>query len=277
MGSDASDGWPEDGEGPLREIELRPFLLSATAVSNAEFEEFVLATGYRTEAERFGWSFVFHLLVPGKVMRKLKGAGKVDGLRWWVAVPGAMWSKPEGPGSNVRKRLDHPVVHVSWNDAAAYCGWRGGRLPTEAEWEFAARGGLVQQRYCWGNELTPDGKHMCNIWQGRFPDQNSAEDGYVGTAPVRSFPPNGYGFRNMAGNVWEWCNDWFHPTWHAGASAATRINPQGPDSGSSKSMRGGSHLCHDSYCNRYRVGARTANTPDSSTGNCGFRLAMDAD
>jgi formylglycine-generating enzyme required for sulfatase activity len=274
MGSDDPDGWPDDGEGPVRSVDLAPFYLSRTAVTNEQFGRFVAETGYKTEAEQFGWSFVFHLLVPGKIKRKLGGSQQVDGLRWWVAVPGAMWSKPEGPGSNVRKRMDHPVIHVSWNDAAAYCAWKGGRLPTEAEWEYAARGGLERQRYCWGDELVPNGKHHCNIWQGRFPDHNSAEDGYIGTAPAASFPPNGFGFRNMAGNVWEWCHDWFSPTWHITAAPHTRTNPMGPASGTSKAMRGGSYLCHDSYCNRYRVGARTGNTPDSSTGNCGFRLAV---
>ena len=275
MGSTDADGWPDDGEGPVREVELSPFCLDATTVTNAQFAEFVEATGYRTEAERFGWSYVFHLLVPDKIKRKLRGAREVQGLQWWIGVEGAFWNKPEGPGSNIKKRLDHPVVHVSWNDAAAYAKWAGKRLPTEAEWEFAARGGLVQKRYAWGDELTPNGKHMCNIWQGAFPRRNTAEDGYVGTAPAQSFSRNGYGFYNMAGNVWEWCADWFSPTWHVAARPETRVDPKGPVGGQSRVMRGGSYLCHDSYCNRYRVGARTGNTPDSSTGNCGFRCAAD--
>ena len=283
MGCTDEDGWPADGEGPVREVELSPFYLDATAVTNAQFTKFVEATGYRTEAERFGWSYVFHLLVPGKILRKLQGSRKVDGLQWWVGVEGASWKKPEGPGSNIKKRMDYPVVHVSWHDAKHYADWAGKRLPTEAEWEYAARGGLVQQRYCWGDELTPNGKHMCNIWQGDFPKSNTAEDGYVGTAPAKTFPKNGYGFYNMAGNVWEWCADWFSPTWHVPAKPETRINPTGPATGQDmgktggpgRVMRGGSYLCHDSYCNRYRVGARTANTPDSSTGNCGFRCAAD--
>jgi formylglycine-generating enzyme required for sulfatase activity len=283
MGSADEDGWPEDGEGPVREVELSPFYLDATTVTNAQFAEFIEATGYQTEAERFGWSFVFHLLVPAKILRKLGRSKRVEGLNWWVGVEGASWRKPEGPGSNIKKRMDHPVVHVSWHDAKHYAEWVGKRLPTEAEWEFAARGGRVQQRYCWGDELTPNGKHMCNIWQGDFPNQNSAEDGYVGTAPARSFLKNGYGFYNMAGNVWEWCADWFSPSWHVPAKPETRVNPKGPATGHDvgkgggpgRVMRGGSYLCHDSYCNRYRVGARTANTPDSSTGNCGFRCAAD--
>ena len=275
MGSADEDGWPEDGEGPVREVELAPFRIDRTAVTNEQFAEFVEATGYRTEAERFGWSFVFHLLVPAKIKRKQAGAQRVQGLQWWIAVEDALWRKPEGPGSNIKKRMDHPAVHISWNDAAAYAEWAGKRLPTEAEWEYAARGGLEQKRYCWGDELRPGNKHMCNIWQGRFPHENSAADGWVGTAPANSFPPNGFGLRNMAGNVWEWCADRFSPDWHVPATEATRVNPRGPQSGERRVMRGGSYLCHDSYCNRYRVGARTGNTPDSSTGNCGFRCLAD--
>lgn len=275
MGSDDADGWTEDGEGPVREVELKPFHLSRTAVTNAQFAAFVEATGYVSDAEKFGWSYVFHLLLSKKQLRKLQSLGRVKNLQWWVAVKGAYWRRPEGPGSHVRDRLDHPVVHISWFDATAFCQWAGTRLPTEAEWEFAGRGGLQRQRYCWGNELTPDGRHMCNIWQGKFPHQNSAADGFIGTAPADSFPANGYGFHNMAGNVWEWCADWFSPSWHMPGNPLTRINPQGPTSGDRRAMRGGSYLCHDSYCNRYRVGARTSNTPDSSTGNLGFRVAKD--
>lgn len=274
MGNEDSDAWIEDGEGPVREVKLSPFWIDRTAVTNEAFAAFIDATGYKTEAEQFGWSYVFHTLVPGKIKRRLGEGNKVQGLQWWIGVEGARWDKPEGPGSNIRKRLKYPVVHVTWNDAAAYARWVGKRLPTEAEWEYAARGGLEKMKYAWGNELTPGGKHMCNIWQGDFPHRDTAEDGYHGPAPAKSFPANGFGLYNMAGNVWEWCADWFSPTWHVPAKLATRENPKGPDIGESRVMRGGSFLCHNSYCNRYRVGARTANTPDSSTSNCGFRCAL---
>ncbi|MDF1812125.1 MAG: formylglycine-generating enzyme family protein [Verrucomicrobiales bacterium] len=195
----------------------------------------------------------------------------VMGLSWWVRVENADWRKPGGPGTNIRKLAEHPVVHVSWHDTVAYAHWAGKRLPTEAEWECAARGGLKQARYPWGDELTPDGKHRCNIWQGSFPDNDTGADGYTSTAPAKSFRANPYGLYNSAGNVWEWACDWFDPRWHI---AASRENPLGPETGSAKVIRGGSFLCHESYCNRYRVGARTGNTPDSSTCHTGFRCAF---
>lgn len=270
MGTDDCEGFPEDGEGPVREVQVRPFWIDARAVTNAQFAAFIQATGYRTEAERFGWSFVFHLLLGPRARAHVVGVSAP--ARWWLGVKGACWKHPEGPGSNLRGRENHPVVHVSWNDAQAYCRWAGTRLASEAEWEFAARGGLVQKRFAWGDELEPDSVHMCNVWQGRFPDVNTAEDGYLGTAPAGAYAPNGYGLYNMCGNVWEWCQDWFSATYHIHAS---RENPQGPASGESKVVRGGSYLCHRSYCNRYRVAARSANTPNSSTGNLGFRTVRD--
>jgi len=191
----------------------------------------------------------------------------------WLAVDGATWWAPEGPGSSVDERPHHPVVHISWHDAAAYAAWRGARLPTEAEWEMAARGGLVQAKYPWGDELIGRGRHRCNIWQGSFPTDNTGEDGYLATAPVNAFEPNGYGLYCVAGNVWEWCADWWSVDWHAEARPETRVDPAGPPEGICKVIRGGSHLCHHSYCHRYRVAARTANTPDSTTGHMGFRCA----
>lgn len=251
MGTDDPDGFPADGEGPVRETEIAPFRIAPTAVTNAQFATFVKATGHVTEAEHFGFSFVFAGLLPDELAASSQPVAAVP---WWRAVPGATWRLPEGPGSSFATRQNHPVVHVSWNDAQAYCAWSGTRLPTETEWEYAARGGLEQQRYPWGDELKPGGRHMCNIWQGEFPMHNTGEDGYLGTAPVTSYRPNGYGLYNVVGNVWEWCEDWFTPD-------GARV------------MRGGSYLCHDSYCNRYRVAARSSNTPDSSTGNIGFRVA----
>lgn len=274
MGGDDPDAFPDDGEGPVREVTLSPYLIDATAVTNRQFAAFVKATGYVTEAEQFGWSYVFHLFVEPSQRHHVMDA-TVPGAPWWLAVEGATWRTPEGPGSDITTRPQHPVTQVSWRDAHAYAKWAGKRLPTEAEWENAARGGLEQATFAWGDELTPKGRWRCNIWQGRFPRRNDAEDGYVGTAPVKSFAPNAFGLYEVAGNVWEWCADWWSTEWHIQNSMATRNDPKGPPTGDSKVMRGGSYLCHESYCNRYRVAARTSNTPDSSTGNLGFRCAAD--
>lgn len=270
MGTDDKEGFPQDGEGPVREITLSPFYIDATTVTNAVFSEFISQTKYVTDAEKFGWSFVlFHLLSKKLLDTHPKVAVQTP---WWYAIDGASWNHPEGPETNILDRMDHPVVHISWNDAIAFCEWSGKRLPTEAEWEFAARGGLVQKKFPWGDELMEGGVHHCNVWQGEFPKYNSLEDGYLGTAPAKSFEPNGYGLYNCCGNVWEWCNGWFSPDFHL---RDTQINPRGPDSGTNRVMRGGSFLCHDSYCNRYRVAARSSNSPDSSTSNLGFRCAAD--
>ncbi len=264
MGTDAADGFPDDGEGPIHEVRLGPFLVDACAVTNAQFAGFVKQTSYVTDAERYGWSFVFHLLLPDD-FPPTRGVACAP---WWRQVEGARWSRPEGPGSSLRDRGDHPVVHVSWNDATQYARWAGKRLPTEAEWEYAARGGLVQARFPWGDELTPEGMHRCNIWQGTFPVENTLDDGYLGTAPARSYPPNGFGLYNSSGNVWEWCSDWFSAESY---QSNERLDPKGPRDGTARVIRGGSYLCHESYCNRYRVAARSSSTPDSSTGNMGFR------
>jgi formylglycine-generating enzyme len=251
MGTDHKDGFPADGEGPVRSVSVTPFAIDTFPVTNADFSAFIEATQYRTEAEVFGWSFVFWSHIPPERFDALVEDTAAH-TPWWCKVPGADWNHPEGPGSSVSDRLLHPVVHVSWNDASAYAAWAAKALPSEAQWEYAARGGLEQKLYPWGDELEPEGKHLCNIWQGDFPKKDTAEDGYAGTCPVEAFPANGYGIYSIAGNVWEWCADWF------------RV-------GESKVMKGGSFLCHASYCNRYRVAARTSNTPDSSASNIGFR------
>jgi len=271
MGTDDECGYPEDGEGPVREVRLDSFWIDATAVSNERFAEFVRSTGYVTDAERFGWSFVFSGLLPDE-FEATRGAAEAP---WWRQVFGADWRRPEGPGSDIDSRGDHPVVHVSWRDARTYCRWASARLPTEAEWEYAARGGLIQKRYPWGDDLMPSGEHRCNIWQGDFPAVNTVEDGFYGTAPADAFLPNGYGLYNMVGNVWEWCADPFSA---AHSVHSKRANPAKTQTGGERRViRGGSYLCHDSYCSRYRVAARSSNTPDSSTGNVGFRCAQDVD
>lgn len=260
--------FPGDGEGPVREVTVNSFWIDPFAVTNEQFGIFVTETAYITDAQRFGWSFVFYQFLSSDA----PPARAVPEAPWWRQVYGADWQHPEGPHSSINDRLNHPVVHVSWNDAVAYANWKGQRLPTEAEWEFAARGGLEQKQYPWGDRLVPDKKHRCNIWQGTFPTNNTAKDGYLGTAPVDAFKPNGYGLYNMTGNAWEWCSDWFSSDYHLSGPSN---NPKGPPEGQSKVIKGGSYLCHASYCNRYRVAARTSNTPDSTTGHMGFRLVRD--
>jgi formylglycine-generating enzyme len=253
----------------VRPVSLSPFEIDRYPVTNAAFAAFVEATGYRTEAELFGWSFVFWAHLPAESFEDLV-EDTVGAAPWWCKVPGSSWKQPEGPGSNIQARLTHPVVHVSWNDAAAYATWSSKALPTEAQWEYAAKGGLEQKLYPWGDELTPNGQHRCNIWQGQFPHEDTGDDGYSGTCPVDAFPPNGYGICSATGNVWEWCADWFQIP---ASSKAKLHDPAGPSHGQARVMKGGSFLCHASYCNRYRVAARTSNTPESSASNIGFRCA----
>ncbi|WP_020389259.1 formylglycine-generating enzyme family protein [Kribbella catacumbae] len=269
MGDPFGEGYPTDGETPTHPVRLAPFAVDPTAVTNTEFAAFVAATGHTTDAERYGSSAVFHLVVAAAEKDVL---GQATGAPWWLAVRGADWNHPEGPRSDLTGRLDHPVVHVSYDDAQAYCRWAGKRLLTEAEWEYAARGGHHGRRFVWGDDLVPNGEHRCNIWQGHFPTTNTLEDGHLTTAPARSFEPNDYGLWNLAGNVWEWCNDWFSPYYYKRSPAE---NPLGAPFGQARAMRGGSYLCHASYCHRYRVAARSSNTPNSSAGNLGFRCARD--
>ena len=258
--------FPQDGEGPMRRQRLKPFRIGATTVTNAEFAAFVAATGHVTEAERFGWSYVFHQDVP----KELATRGVV-GVEWWRVIEGACWNHPEGPWSDLAGREDFPVTQVSWNDAMAYAAWAGARLPTEAEWEHAARGGLSGRIFPWGDEAPDDDAFQpVNIWQGRFPQHNMALDGYAALAPARSFEPNGYGLWNMAGNCWEWTADPFRI--RSLKSFAKARNEEAKRKGE-KVLKGGSFLCHQSYCFRYRIAARIANTADTTTQHAGFRIA----
>ncbi len=269
MGDDSVWAYPDDGEGPVHGVVVRPLRVDPYVVSNVRFAEFVDATGHRTEAERYEWSFVFVGFLPDD----FPDTRAVDNAPWWRQVYGADWRHPEGPHSDLDGRADHPVVHVSWNDARAYCAWTGTRLPTEAEWEYAARGGRERNAFPWGDNLEPDGEHRMNVFQGRFPAENTGADGYRGTAPVDAFPPNDFGLYNVTGNVWEWCSDWYDADYYP---SSPREDPQGPEHGVHRVMRGGSYLCHLSYCKRYRVSARSGIEPESSTGNLGFRVVADA-
>jgi formylglycine-generating enzyme required for sulfatase activity len=243
----------EPFEGPVHTVAVKSFWMDTTDVTVTQFAKFVAATGYKSEAEKFGWSSVFSIANHG-----------------WVRVDGADWRHPDGPRSQAKP--NNPVNHVSWNDAQAYAKWIGHRLPTEAEWEYAARGGLAGKTYSWGDELTPGGKQMANWWQGNFPAQNTAKDGFEGIAPVASFPPNGYGLYDMTGNVWEWVADWFGGNYYAHSPA---VNPHGPETGNQRVTRGGSYLCSTNFCANYRVSGRSSATPDSTLSNVGFRTVKD--
>ena len=257
---------PIDEEGPCREQTIQPFKMMRTTVTNAMFAAFVQDTGYQTDAQRFGWSFVFYQQLA-HADRQIQSAVGSD---WWCKVDGACWNKVGGPRCESHSPDDHPVVHVSWNDAKAFADWAGGRLPTEAEWEHAARGGLGDIVFPWGNQ-EPDDLHFqpCNIWQGNFPIQNACLDGYPATAPAQSFTPNQYGLYNMCGNVWEWTSGRFKLTGNSPESKRAAKHFKG-----TKVLKGGSYLCHKSYCFRYRIAARTGSTPNSTTTHQGFRLAF---
>ncbi len=256
---------PDDGEGPLRQTRVKPFLMAATTVTNAQFAEFIQDTGYVTEAEQFGWSFVFWSEVPTAV----GPTQAVQQIQWWRKVDGATWRDINGPGTqDAAWHPDHPVVQVSWNDARAYAEWAGGRLPTEAEWEHAARGGLGNVTFPWGEDEPDDETFLpCNIWQGRFPETNTATDGYATTAPGQSFLPNGYGLYNMVGNVWEWTADTYRIK-----SLKKSVRKKISGMKNYRLSKGGSFLCHRSYCFRYRIAARSGTSPDSTTTHQGFRV-----
>jgi formylglycine-generating enzyme len=253
MGTDDS---PFPYETPAHMVTVRPVFMDAHEVTNRRFREFVRATGYKTVAERWGWSGVFDPKTSE-----------------WSAVGGADWQHPLGAGDSIAGKDDYPVVQVCWDDAQAYCRWAGKRLPTEAEWEFAARGGLEGKKYAWGDERAPGGKLLANYWQGPFPAEDRAEDGYRGLAPVGQFPPNGYGLYDMAANAWEWVEDRFSPDYYA---RSPKTDPRGPGTGGERVIRGGSFLCAENFCTGYRAAARNKNTPDSATNHMGFRCAQDA-
>ncbi len=257
-----------DGESPARKTRLRPFFIGAGAVTNALFQEFVDATGYVTEAERIGWSFVFWSEVP----KSVGDTQAVEAVQWWRRVDGANWKDINGPGTaDAAWHLDHPVVQVSWNDARSYAAWVGGRLPSEAEWEHAARGGLGDVRFPWGDAEPDDATHLpCNIWQGQFPDVNSGADGFTTTAPAKSFKPNAYGLFNSVGNVWEWTADDFRVR-----SLKKDVKQRLAQMKGFKLSKGGSFLCHKSYCYRYRIAARSGTSPDSAATHQGFRVVWD--
>ena len=249
---------PEDGESPARQVIVAPFAIKKTTVTNLEFQQFVSATAYITDAEQHGTSFVFEGLLHHDNL-----SPAITGTPWWRDVTQANWKNPLGPDSPLADYDSHPVVHVSRRDVLAFCAWSGTRLPTEAEWEFAARGGLTAQPYPCGERLTPDSQYLCNIWQGEFPTKNTGADGFIGTAPANSYTPNNFGLLNMVGNVWEWVEDRFTHL-HSPRPAS---NPKGPLNGEKFVAKGGSYLCHHSYCLRYRTSSRQALLPGTCTGN----------
>ena len=274
---------------PAHLVSVQGFWMDRTPVTNAGFRRFVKATGYVTIAERELDPGDYpgvpkDKLVPGSgVFRPTSEPVRLDNpLQWWRYTPGANWKHPEGPGSSLRGREDHPVVHIAFDDASAYARWAGKRLPTEAEFEFAARGGLDRNLYPWGNEFRPGNKAVANTWQGRFPARDRGEDGYPGTSPVTAFPPNGFGLYDVGGNVWQWCADWYRPDYYSELAKSGPIahNPAGPrdsldpqEPGAAKRViRGGSYLCTDQYCARYLVGSRGKSEVSSATSNLGFRL-----
>jgi formylglycine-generating enzyme required for sulfatase activity len=295
----ASDGEGRPDEYPQHQVEVDGFWMDETEVTNAQFQKFVAATGYITTAERaVDWEELKKQLPPGTpkpadsllVAASLvftSPAGPVslnDASQWWRWKRGANWREPQGPGSTIKGKQDYPVVHVSWEDAQAYCKWAGKRLPTEAEWEFAARGGNGDAVYPWGTEGVEASKPKANTWQGVFPGKNTAWDGYTGTAPVKTFAPNSYGLYDMAGNVWEWCSDWYREDGYQQAKNSVQKNPAGPTESfdpmeptvPKRVVRGGSFLCHDAYCKGYRVTARMKTSPDTGLEHTGFRCVKDA-
>lgn len=297
MGGDNGQASPD--EFPKHSVQVNPFWMDETEVTNAQFQKFVDATGYVTTAEQKpDWEELKKTVPPGTakppdsvlipaslVFKQTKGPVELhDYNQWWSWVAGADWKHPQGTSSSIKGKEKLPVVHVSWYDAMAYCKWAGKRLPTEAEWEFAARGGLINNVYPWGNEHVNAGKAKANSWEGKFPYLNTTKDGYLKSAPVKSYGANGYGLYDMAGNVWEWCSDWYDADYYTSLGKSTAMNPQGPSKSNDpedlytpkKSLRGGSFLCNDSYCSGYRVARRMKSSPDTGLEHSGFRCVKDA-
>lgn len=277
---------------PVHQVRVHPFLIDETDVTNADYSAFVRATRYITVAERKPRAQDYPgadpaLLVPGSVVFTAPShpVSLHHELQWWKFVPGANWRHPEGPNSSIDRRMNHPVVHIAYEDAEAFAKWAGKRLPTEAEWEFAARGGLDRKAYVWGDAFAPNGETQANTFQGHFPDQNTGADGYLATSPVKSFPANGYGLFDMAGNVWQWTSDWYRADYYKTLAAQGGIvdNPRGPSDSmdpaepgiAKKVQKGGSFLCTDQYCSRYMPGSRGRGAPETGSNHVGFRLVKD--
>lgn len=295
MGGDNEQADPN--EFPKHPVEISTFWMDETEVTNAQFSKFVKATGYQTVAERpVNWEEMKEALPPGtpKPPDSILQPGALvfhptsqpvpfdDPSRWWTWTIGANWQHPEGPESTIHDKMNHPVVQIAWEDAREYAKWAGKRLPTEAEWEWAARGGQAETIYPWGNEQAGEGAPKANFWQGLFPYKNDLKDGYFTTAPVKSFPPNGYGLYDMAGNVWEWCSDWFDYDYYK-KPVAVKANNKGPENAHNpnmpyqqeKVMRGGSFLCNEDYCSGYRNSRRMGSSPDTGLNHAGFRCVKD--
>ena len=292
MGGDNEQASPD--EYPKHKVQVSAFYMDITEVTNAQFKKFVDATGYITTAEKKpDWEELKKTVPPNTpkppdsvlvaaslVFRSSNGPVDLNDFnQWWSWVNGASWKHPQGSGSSIEGKENYPVVQVSWDDAMAYCKWAGKRLPTEAEWEFAARGGLFNNIYPWGNEHVKTGKPKANSWEGKFPYLNEKKDGYITSAPVKSFAANGYGLYDIAGNVWEWCSDLYHYDYYKQLQGKTTINPQGPTTSfdpqepytEKRSLRGGSFLCNDSYCSGYRSARRMKSSHDTGLEHTGFR------